>query len=267
MLKFTIGIDEEKTLTLTTPQDITGTYYAIVYDPILDAFPFASIDDMVKNHLKSPILNRADWTTHNDIGNPAVSSQSWQVDNYITPAARTLPGTPSIVNTTEWSAYISPFFDKSSEIKTTVLVPSYLQASLRKGKLSLRFGATLNKSQSPQKFYDGKIKISSNSFSEEFSLKFTPRSRASTARAAAIGRPEIVLSDSLRTLINRMGGTYNLFRTALPSNATVFNFHLQGLKDPTHNSTHSGHKHLQFSNVYLYFEHRQMMQYPEIKTT
>lgn len=231
--KFTIGIDEEKKFIVNTNEDINGTYYAIVYDPIMDSFPFGYLKDLIKNQLPNPSLNNSGWTTHTPIGNTSISTQSWDKSDLL--MFRNFGITPPIGIT-------------SSELKYKLIIPDFLKSSVKKNKVSIRFGSNcLTSGIIGHPSHEGKIKLNFNNTSEEFLLKST--------NGTLMSKPK-----------------KNVFGATLSPDSNELIFFLQAIKTSTSTPTNNSNflpksTKLYFTNINLHFEHRQMKQYPEIKIT
>ena len=235
--KFTIGIDEKKMLYIDLNEDIVGVYYAVVHDPIMDSFPFANIDNLIKNQLPDPSLANSGWSAYTPIGNSIVSNQYW-IFEMIPLFADLIGNANAFINSVK-----KPNNNSSSELKYTVAIPEFLKSSVKKDKISIRFGATClsaglwitSHSSNP-----ASIKLNILNNPKTFPLK--SENRLSTIR-----------------LGNFQNGYKNVCMNNLPTNTNEINFFLQSKQLPR--------EIINFSLVNLHFEHRQMKQYPEILKT
>ena len=244
--KFTIGVDETKIIEVKTKEDIIGTYYAVVHDPIMDSFPFAAINEFIKNQLPDPSSANSGWSTHSPIGNSSISNQPW--------IFQMIPLLSNLVNnlTININSVSPPDVNQSSELKYKLVIPDFLKSSIKKNKVSVRFGSScLLTGILGFVLFEGKIKLNINNNTSENSLK-------------AI--------DNISAPINKRNGFENIFINKLNPNTHEIDFFIQAIKKSTATSNRNPNillkkKNLLFSQVNLYFEHRQMCQFPKIKTT
>lgn len=134
---FYLGIDEIKEVIINVVSSISGQYYAVIHDPILDTFPFSNIDDLIKDRTPFP--------------NSSAFSNVWK--------AFRINGTSFVINPNFWfrcliktnhpydRSFTPPQNEQLSEIRSNIVVPGYLNSSLVKGKLSLKikFNFFINK--------------------------------------------------------------------------------------------------------------------------
>lgn len=205
----------------------------------MDSFPFANIDNLVKNQLPDPALANSGWNAYTPIGNNIVSNQYWISEMILLFADRIHNVNRSIYSVRKRDS------SQSSELKYTVIIPEFLKSSVKKDKISIRFGASCLNSKS----------MGIISTTNAASIKLVTFNSTTTQPL----KSENKLMSTLINLNKFRNGFKNVFRLKFNIKTNEINFFLQSNQHPRLN--------IYFSKINLYFEHRQMKQFPEILTT